>query len=203
MINITVEYYNENADAFSSDTQNLDFSEIQDNFLKFLSEGDRILDFGCGAGRDARYFLAHGMRVDLIDGSWRMCDIAGKNTGIEPKCMLFQEFCGMGEYDGVWACASLLHLFPEELIEVLTNLSASLKDGGLCYISFKYGEFEGIRNSRYFLNMTERRMTKILEEIGMFHVMEMFVSRDVRKKRKDELWLNVFLKKGRKRKDEC
>ncbi len=195
MINKTVEYYNVNANAFSLDTEKLDFSEMQNNFLKFLSKGNYILDFGCGTGRDARYFIEHGMNVDLIDGSWKMCDIAWKNTGIKPKCLLFQEFYEVRKYDGIWACASLLHLFPDELIRVLTNLAISLKKDGLCYISFKYGQFEGIRNNRYFLDMNERKMIQILKKVGLFSILEMYITKDVRKERNEELWLNVFLRK--------
>ena len=201
MMDKTIEYYNKNANVFSLGTGKLDFSKMQNHFLEFLSKGDYILDFGCGSGRDAKYFLTHGMNVDLVDGSWKMCEIAAKTTGLPPQCVLFQNFCSKKFYDGIWACASLLHLYPDELIKVLKNLSNCLKENGICYISFKYGEFEGNRNNRYFLDMTERKMLHFLENFGELFVLEMLSSNDARKEKNDELWLNVFLRKEKK--DGC
>lgn len=88
---------------------------IQDAFLSYLKPGARILDFGCGSGRDTKYFLEHGFEVDAIDGSERLCALAGKLTGIPVKQMLFEDLDAMDVYDGIWACASVLHLEYEPL----------------------------------------------------------------------------------------
>ena len=78
----TLTYYNQNAQSYTSATQALDFRSIQDHFLSRMPQSARILDFGCGSGRDTRYFLNRGFQVDAVDGSSEMCRIAGEYTGI-------------------------------------------------------------------------------------------------------------------------
>lgn len=58
----TIEYYNKNAEAFRDNTQNVVFTEAQEKFIKYLKPGARILDFGCGSGRDTKYFLNRDSR---------------------------------------------------------------------------------------------------------------------------------------------
>ena len=106
----------------------------------------RILDLGCGSGRDTKYFLEHGYRVDAIDGSAELCALASEYTGIPVKCQLFQELDASEVYDGIWACSSLLHLSYGELDEVLYRIEKALKPQGILYMSFKHGVFEGERN---------------------------------------------------------
>ena len=124
---LTIKYYDEYAEKFRNDTENLDISLMQDKFLSFLSVGDYVLDFGCGVGRDAKYFLDHGIQVDMVDASKSMCAIAHHKTGKMPFCVMFQKFSAVDKYNGIWACASLLHLSSKELVTVLKNLSRSLK----------------------------------------------------------------------------
>ncbi len=78
-MNETIDYYERNAAEFANNTAELEFSEIQDMFLKKLKDGAAILDFGCGSGRDTRYFLSKGFQVDATDGSEELCKIAEKN----------------------------------------------------------------------------------------------------------------------------
>lgn len=115
MGNKTLDYYNQNATMFAVGTACVDFRQTQDKFLHNLKAGDTILDFGCGAGRDTKYFLEHGYQVDAIDGSKELCKIASEYTGITVKQMLFQELNETEKYDGIWACSSILHLSKEEL----------------------------------------------------------------------------------------
>lgn len=190
----TIHYYNKYAGTFYKNTEGLDFSNMQNKFLSYLSTGDCILDFGCGVGRDAKYFLDHGIRVDLVDASHLMCRIAKEKTGEIPQCVTFQSFSAKKTYDGVWACASLLHLTEEDLIEVLAKMSKAIKNYGFCYLSFKYGVFEGIRDERFFIDMTEKRLNEILEKVNAFSIVEMFTTTDVRLNR-NQCWLNAFLQK--------
>ena len=191
---LTIKYYNDYAIKFCRDTENLDISPIQNKFLGFLSKGDYVLDFGCGVGRDAKYFLDHGIRVDMVDASKSMCAIAKRKTGKEPLCVMFQKFSALNKYNGIWACASLLHLSSKDLIGVLMNLSRSLKKDGLFYLSFKYGYFEGIRDGRFFLDMTEERLREIIRGVDSLAVQEIFITSDVRPHKKQQ-WVNAFLRK--------
>ena len=190
----TIDYYNENAKAFTESTVAVDFSAIQDKFLEKIPEGAMILDFGCGSGRDTKYFLEKGYRLEATDGSKELCKIAAEYTGIEVKQMYFQELKEKARYDAIWACSSILHLSYRELVEVFGKMKHALKDEGVLYTSFKYGSFEGFRNGRYFTDLTEERLGEILEAVGGFCIGELWITKDVRPGRGDECWLNMFLR---------
>lgn len=113
MNNKTLDYYNQNADQFVKGTVSVDFKETQDRFLGALS-GKRVLDFGCGSGRDTKYFIENGFEVVATDGSEELCKSASEYTGIAVKQMLFQELDEIDKYDGIWACSSILHLTKKE-----------------------------------------------------------------------------------------
>ena len=154
----TLNYYNENAQAFSDGTINVEFSYIQNKFIDKLEQGALILDFGCGSGRDTKYFYEQGYVVEAIDGSEELCKLASEYTGLVVKHMYFQELSEENKYDAIWACSSILHLPYEELVDVMKKMVTALKDKCLIYTSFKYGTFEGFRNGRYFIDMTEESL---------------------------------------------
>ena len=196
MMNETIDFYERNAAEFANNTSDLEFSEIQDKFLEKLKEKAAILDFGCGSGRDTKYFLSKGFQVDATDGSEELCKIAEKNTGIPVKQMLFSELNENEKYDGIWACSSILHLSKDELKVVIAKMIRATKDGGYIYTSFKYGEFEGCRNGRYFTDFTEESFEGFIKDFPRLEITEEWISRDARPGRSDEKWLNLILKKS-------
>lgn len=191
----TLNYYNQNALQFSSSTQSLDFVSVQNKFLSLLPPKAHILDFGCGSGRDTKYFLNHGYHTDAIDGSGELCRIASEYTGASVKQMLFHELNASDEYDGIWACSSILHSTYYELKDILKKLARALKKEGILYASFKYGDFEGMRNGRYFIDMTEDKLQKILQETKVFDFKEKWITTDIRPGRDEEKWMNIILVK--------
>ena len=191
----TIEYYNENVDKFVNDTQDVVFCATQDLFLSYLNEGDSILDLGCGSGRDTKYFLSKGYKVDATDGSEEICKVASDYTGINVKCLLFNELDEIDKYDGIWACASILHLDRDDLIDVFHRIARALKDNGILYTSFKYSEFEGMRNSRYFTDFTIESFNEFQTNIPEFIIEKKWITRDVRAGREDEKWLNLIMRK--------
>lgn len=194
-MNNTLDYYNENAATFVEGTKDVDFKQTQDRFIKKLNNNSKILDFGCGSGRDAKYFIEKGFVVDAIDGSKEICKIASEYLGIEVKQMLFQQLNAKEVYDGIWACSSILHLTYDELIDVLFKMMEALKSKGVIYTSFKYGDFEGFRNGRYFINFDEEKFNQLLNKINGLEIEELWISGDVREGRGDERWLNLILRK--------
>ena len=194
-MNGTIDYYNRNADLFVETTVDVEFKETQDRFLDKLKPGAEILDFGCGSGRDTKYFLEQGYHIEAADGSEEICRIAGVYTGIHVKQMLFQELDETERYDGIWACSSILHLPKRELLPVMKKMQKALKKKGIIYTSFKYGEQEGERNGRYFTDFTKESFTEFLEEVRGLLMEEVWVTRDVRPNRSEEQWLNVILRK--------
>ena len=193
--NATLEYYATNARAFTENTIGVDFSNVQNKFLDKMVKCAVILDFGCGSGRDTKYFLDQGYTVEAIDGSGELCKLASAYTGIQVKHMLFQDLQEVGKYDAIWACSSILHLPYAELVDVMKKMVIALKDNGLIYTSFKYGTFEGMRNGRYFIDMTEERLEKLLQDVDGLAIEETWVTSDVRPGRGEEKWLNLFLRK--------
>ena len=194
-IDKTLKYYNENAQSFASGTVSVKFTEVQDKFLEKLNPDAYILDFGCGAGRDTKYFLSRGYQIDAIDGSEQLCRIASKYTGIKVRQMLFQELDEKEKYDGIWACASILHLPKKQLREVLENMYAALKSEGWIYTSFKHGKFEGERNGRYFTDFTTDTFKDFIHDMHGLKIEEQWITGDVRPGRGEEKWLNLLLQK--------
>ena len=191
----TLDYYNENAKTFIQGTVDVEFHETQDKFLALLPKEAKILDFGCGSGRDTKYFLEKGYQVDAIDGSEEMCHLASDYTKIPVKHMLFHELHAIDEYDGIWACSSILHLPKDELKEVFFLIRDALKKDSILYTSFKYGDFEGIRSGRHFTYFTEEDFGRFMQDIAGLAIQETWISSDVRPGRGDEKWLNLIIKK--------
>lgn len=193
---ITLAYYNQNARQFADTTLSVDFTATQNRFLKRLPLHAKILDFGCGAGRDTKYFLEQGYQVEAIDGSEELCKLAESYTGIPVKHMLFQELCAVDCYDGIWACSSILHLPYQELREVLQKMAKALKSQGIIYASFKYGSFQGERKGRYFTDFTEESFEALRNTVEGLILEEQWVTSDVRPGRGEERWLNLILQKS-------
>lgn len=191
----TIDYYNQNAKNFAEGTLYLDFKSIQDLFANKLYKGARILDFGCGAGRDTKYFMEKGFQVDALDGSEELCRIASEYTGNPVKHAMFQDLDGTEVYNGIWACSSILHVPKAELKCIIGKMAKALKPSGILYTSFKYGNFEGVRNGRYFTDMTEDTFALLLQELENLRLEEQWVTSDVRPGRGDEKWLNLILRK--------
>lgn len=195
MLNKTINYYDTNAKEFVEGTLNVDFKTTQDKFINKLPAKGYILDFGCGSGRDTKYFLAKDFNVDAIDGSIELCKIASEYTNIKVRHMYFNELSVVNKYDGIWACSSILHLSLDDLVDVFKRMSKALKDEGIIYTSFKYGDFSGERNGRYFTDMTEDSFAKLIANVDNLKVEEQWITADVRPQRGNEKWLNLILRK--------
>lgn len=188
----TIKYYNRNAAAYTAETENLDMSGCREKFLAYVPEGGLILDWGCGCGRDSVAFLNEGYQVEAVDGSVEMCSIAGAKLGREVKCNLFDDLDEKNKYDGIWASASLLHVEEEFLPDTLRKAKAALKVNGVMYISFKYGEYEYKRDDRYYVDMTEAKLGKLLNGIGKLEILQQWVTED---SGRDNKWINVILRR--------
>ena len=194
----TIDYYDINAESFARGTGDIEFSDVQDGFLALLQERASILDFGCGSGRDALYFMQKGYQVTALDGSAELCKIAREKTGLPVIQMDFNDFDEQDKYDGIWACASILHLPKQELKDVLMHMEQALHNGGIIYTSFKYGNFSGMRNGRFFTDFTEDTFKGYVSEGKQLVIEKMWITRDVRPGRQDEKWLNVILRTTRR-----
>lgn len=192
---MTINYYDENAKSFFEGTVNADMSETRNKFLGYV-KGSKILDAGCGSGRDSKVFIDKGYSVTAMDASLEMVRLSSEYTGLNVKHMMFQEIDFVEEFDGIWASASLLHVGRSEMDEVLERLARALKKDGVLYASFKYGNFEGERNGRFFSYYDEVLIKELVDRRGMFEILELVRTEDVREGRDGEMWINVFLRKN-------
>ena len=191
-----MDYYQKNATEYYKRTVAADMSECIDKFLAYVPDGGAILDAGCGSGRDSKVLLERGHQITAFDASKELARLASDHIGLEVKAMSFGDMEWDGEFDGVWACASLLHLDEAELPLALSNIHRALKPGGAFYTSFKYGT--GIRQTdeRIFYDYKEETLSKMIEDSGLFDVQEIFVTGDVLPGREDQRWVNVIARRA-------
>lgn len=195
MINTTIEYFNEKAEKCFNDAFTITERTNQDHFLSYLKPGARILDFGCGSGRDTAYFREKGLIVDAADGSSEMCRLASEYLHAPVACMEFNELDAENLYDGIWASASIMHLEYEKLKEVFPKMIRALKPGGILYVNFKYGEKDGFLGKRYYTYMTEERFMNLLKDFPQLTVEETGIFGNEHPGQPDFRWLYAYLRR--------
>ena len=190
----TIEYYDKNAAAFVGSTINADVTDLYKPFEELIPPGARILDLGCGSGRDSKYFVQHGYDVLALDPSPAMCGHTRSIVDIPVFQMKAEDMSFHNEFDAVWACASLLHVPRDQQKKVMILIGKALKPEGICYCSWKYGDEERKDNGRHFTDYTERSLSNLLRRVAIFEVINYWITDDVRIDR-DQKWINVIMKK--------
>ena len=190
----TLDYYIVHSERFIADTQFLDLETLYARFLKYLPPGARILDAGCGSGRDSKAFKDKGYAVVAVDNAPAFVEHTAHYAQVTAYTMNFETLTFAEPFDGIWACASLLHLPPETLSAVFARLQAVLKPTGFLYASFKKGDFAGYRNGRWFTDLLIEKLRDLLAQQSSLSVVEHWETPDRRPERAQELWLNVILK---------
>lgn len=179
----SIPYYNKHAQDFFDTTINIDLSELYKLFLSHLSKGAKILDAGCGSGRDSKYFVSQGYEVEAFDGSKELVKLAREFTNLPVQHKFFSDVCEKDVFDGIWAAASLLHLPKNELISVLAKLKAALNPKGIWFMSFRYGEGEHNEGDRCFYDQTEISLTKTLNDLGGLSILDLWIPETSRSRR--------------------
>lgn len=190
----TIDYYNKHAEEFTASTFEVDMESLYQPFLAELPEGARILDVGCGSGRDTLAFKNKGYQLDAIDYSEELVKKATRLTGIPIKLKSFYEVDDYEAYDGIWACASLLHCERSRLAEVLEKMVQALKPNGVLYMSFKYGNGDREKDGRHFTDLNEHQAEELLNQFKSISLVQRWITIDKRLDRTEE-WLNIILKK--------
>ena len=146
----TIDYYNSQTNQFIQSTLHVDMETLYQPFLESLPSKAYILDLGCGSGRDTLAFKTKGYQVDALDYSEELVKKAIILTGIKVKYQSFYDLNEVEHYDGIWACASLLHCDRGALPDVLKRIYRALHINGVCYMSFKYGNTDREKDGRKF-----------------------------------------------------
>ena len=195
-MNQTIAYYDNNAEAYVRQTRNVDMTAIRDHFMKLIPAHGTILDLGSGSGRDSKAFLERGYQVTAVDGSAEMCKATEQFTGLKAIHKDFVSYVPDRCHHGIWANASLLHLPLQTLHDVVQKLSPHLHSGGVFFMSFKHGDFSGMRDGRYYTYLTEPLLRDLLRDIDELSAHEFFKTEDTIPGREDLVWLNaVYVKK--------
>lgn len=192
----SIGYYDKNSKDFCNRTIDADMRDVYQKFLKYLPKQSRVLDAGCGVGRDSRFFLSKGCDVVPFDGSLEMVKMTSNLLGKNALHMLFQNINFVSEFDAIWANASLLHVPYEKLKEVLQSFHKALLPSGILYASFKYGASVRQEGDRLFFDMNESSVEPYLK--GLFHPLEIWRSADTCSKvtpSPDRSWLNLIARR--------
>ncbi|KTD93258.1 class I SAM-dependent methyltransferase [Pseudoalteromonas sp. H71] len=194
MPSTTLTYYNNNAQTFSDSTLNVDMSALYAEFLPLIPKHGHILDAGCGSARDAMYFKQQGCTVSAFDASPALAKLASNYLQQPVAVKNFQQLNCNNKYDGIWCCASLLHVPKNELPQVFLNLQHALKPNGVLYVSFKYGTQERVHNGREFTDLNEDGLTALITQHTELKIIKKWQTVDQRPERESEVWLNALIK---------
>jgi SAM-dependent methyltransferase len=192
---MTINFYQNNAQPFFDSTVNVDMSSLYGAFTAQLPPAGRVLDAGCGSGRDSKAFHGMGYKIEAFDASSEMVQRASQHAGLPVRHATFQELTDIERYDGIWCCASLLHVSMADLPGVMQKLAHALKPGGVWYLSFKYGEGEREKEGRHFTDLNEQALATLVERLPEIEIQSMWLSEDKRPDR-SEIWLNALLRKA-------
>lgn len=189
----TIAYYNQHAKEYFAETVQVDLGEQRDVFLSVLPHGGQIMDLGCGSGRDSSYFLDKGFAVDALDASIELCKLAQQYTGIPVQCGTIQEWEPEKSYDGIWACASLLHLQRENLKAFFKNCHQYLKKDGVLFVSAKEEIQTGTDDKeRFFTNFDETLIRELVYDDPRYEMLRLWRTQDGLGR--ETKWINLLVR---------
>lgn len=184
----TFSYYDNHAKQYFDNTFPISMTKQQNCFLQYVSQNGRVLDVGFGSGRDMLAFSDKGFSVDGIDVSSELTHMA-EEKGLSVCCMSIQEWCDSldvqpiendaEKYDGIWACASILHLEEPDIHRFFHCVSKAMKKDGVLFVSVKNGIRTGLdEQGRYFTDFTEELLSEVCDENPQLALIERWESED-------------------------
>ena len=192
---MSIQFYEDNAEDFFHRSVGADMAHGWQAFTALVKPGGHILDAGCGSGRDALAFHRAGFRVTATEASANLAALARVHTGLPIDVLIFDQMEWRETFDGIWTCASLLHVPRANLVATMVRLRDALVPGGVWWMSFKYGAEERQAKGRHFTDMDEAGAETLLAAVGGIELIEMAVTDDAREERPGERWLSVLCRK--------
>ena len=191
----TLDFYEQNAHRYATRTDKIDITDIHQLFLAELTPADRVLDLGCGPGRDAELFQDLGYRVTCVDGSAAMCDLARQRGLRDVRQANFDTFTAPADsFDAIWSMAAMLHVPWDEMPALLNRYADMLKVGGVFYMSFKALEEAGCdADGRYFNAPTYTQLIHLALSSGRFEVAHLWMCDDA--SGRPVKWRNLILRR--------
>jgi ubiquinone/menaquinone biosynthesis C-methylase UbiE len=171
----TIATYDQIADSYARNTEeHLPTRELE-QFIAMMPPGGKILDAGCGPGRDSAFFTRHGFEVVGVDLSEKLLEIA--RTRVPTADFQKQDLRDLQfppqSFAGIWASASLLHLDRNEIPEVLSSFYDLLTSGGVLFVMVKAGQGEAEVSeaissglTRHFTYFDREEIKNLLTESG-------------------------------------
>ena len=197
----STDYYERYGNAYFEETVNLSMEDILEEFAEYLPENAEVLDLGCGSGRDTLWLEEAGFGVTMLDGSMQMCRLAEIHTDHEVLHMTFDEMDFQEVFDGIWACASLLHVPSDEMDGILEKVTAALKPGGYLYMSYQYGDGEEIREHRLYHDYTEKSLSRLMKHQSELHAVKIWSTVDRGEGNGHRKWVQVIAQKDKEPED--
>ena len=197
-MNGTINYYDEHASQYFERTSQVDLAALYKEFLKYIPAGGRIMDLGCGSGRDVKWFREHGYDAYGLDASEDLVKIARNQLGIPVDSGLIEEWVADEIFDGIWCCASLMHLDDISFDRFLSNLRYNLRTGGALFISVKEGIDSGVsEDGRYFRDFNEETLNTFLSHYENLRLEKVWYTKD-KLQRESFRWMNAIVTKNEK-----
>lgn len=171
----SLNYYEENANSLISRYESADVSEVQQLLLKTFEKNSKLLEIGCGSGRDASFMTKHNFDVTAIDGSKNMIEEAKK---IHPELSqkLFHKTLPNDlefnqTFDGIYSIATLMHLLKNDIEKAISKIHNLLNQNGKFLMSVSLFRDDIDENGfddkgRFFLVLSFETWINLLENVG-------------------------------------
>lgn len=191
----TLRFYDINAELYAKQTRGIDLAHLYRPFLTKIPRGGKILDVGCGAGRDLKRFVEEGFDAVGVDPSEKLAVMAREFSGCEVLVSNVREISFDQEFDGVWACASLIHLPHRQLPSALERIFSALRPGGALFVSMQIGSGETVmEDGRFVARYTSEELSDAIGQ-ARFELTDLWITPDSLPGRHSVVWVNAIAKK--------